>query len=154
MRLLFLSVYVTCCSLVSPIRAFSLSPRWGRVSAARLAAATGENASDEEPPSLLIGNALNDELSKFTSKYPTSESDYLAAARRRAEERRESTNSQSSDDDWKEMAKAKQAEGTVLDDWEQSLVEAGNADSQILIPIVLSEDSDDGEEPEPKLLLF
>jgi hypothetical protein len=154
MRLLFLSVHIACCSLLSPANAFSPSPRWGWVSLTRLAAETGENASDEEPPSLLIGSALNNELAKFKSKYPTSESDYLAAARRRAEERCESTNSKSSDDDWKEMAKAKQAEGVVLDDWEQSLVEAGNADSQILIPIVLSDDSDDGEEPEPKLLLF
>ena len=97
---------------------------------------------------------MDNELAKFKSKYPTSESDYLAAARKRAEERRESINSQSSDDDWKEMAKKKQAEGVVLDDWEQSLVEAGNADSQILIPIVLTDDVEDGDDPEPKLLLF
>jgi hypothetical protein len=109
---------------------------------------------DEETPKLVLGNDLDSEIAKMKSKYPTSESDYLAAARKRADERRESINSQSSDDDWKEMAKKKQAEGTTLDDWEQSLVEAGNADSQILIPIVLTEESDGGDDTQPKLLLF
>jgi hypothetical protein len=120
--------------------------------------ATGNNDSKEaeeeaDPPSLLVlGDAMNQELAKFRSKYPTSESDYLAAARRRSEEKPESINNMSDDGDWLAMSKAKQSEGIVLDDWEQSLVEAGNADSQILIPIVLTDDKEDGEEP--KLLLF
>ena len=113
-----------------------------------------QHVDNEENPTLLIGKALSDEMASFKSKYPTSESDYLAAARKRAEERRESVNSQSTDGDWKTMAQKKQAEGVVVDDWEQSLVEAGNEDSQILIPIAFTEEGEDGEEPEPKLLLF
>jgi hypothetical protein len=119
-----------------------------------IADATGSNESEEEPPPslLVLGDALNQELAKFSSKYPTSESDYLAAARKRSEQKPDSINNLSDDSDWLAMSKAKQSEGIVLDDWEQSLVEAGNADSQILIPIVVTDDKEDGEEP--KLLLF
>ncbi|KAI2497177.1 hypothetical protein MHU86_17325 [Fragilaria crotonensis] len=143
------------CALLSHTLSFSLFPyqrHWVR--SKPLHAEVDERSSDDDTPSLLLGNDLDNELAKFKSKYPTSESDYLAAARKRAEERRESINSQSSDDDWKEMAKKKQAAGVVLDDWEQSLFEAGNADSQILIPIVLTDEGEDGDDPEPKLLLF
>jgi hypothetical protein len=154
MRLLhhFLECALISCALsFSP---FSYRRHWAR-SITLLAEVDERSSNDDETPTLLLGNDLDNELAKFKSKYPTSESDYLAAARKRAEERRESINSQSSDDDWKEMAKKKQAEGVVLDDWEQSLVEAGNADSQILIPIVLTDEGEeDGDDPEPKLLLF
>lgn len=144
------------CSLVISALSFSIPAyrwHWERTTSLRGELSEG-TPDEEETPKLLLGNDLYSEIAKITSKYPTSESDYLAAARKRADERRESINSQSSDDDWKEMAKKKQAEGTTLDDWEQSLVEAGNADSQILIPIVLTEESDDGDDTQPKLLLF
>ena len=88
------------------------------------------------------------------SKYPTSEKDYLAAARQRAAEARESVNDLSTDNDWMDMAAKNRAAG--LDDWEHSLAEAGNADSQILIPVMETTTTTDGgdEPPEPKLLLF
>lgn len=118
-----------------------------------------ESSSSEDEPSLLIGSDLDAELSKFKSKYPTSEADYLAAARKRAESKLDSTNSKSTAEEWEAVAKQKKAEGiTIDDDWEKSLEEAGNADSQILIPVNLmaeeGEEGDDGEEPEQTLLLF
>jgi hypothetical protein len=49
---------------------------------------SSSESEEQEPPSLLIlGDAMKQELSKFRSKYPTSESDYLAAARKRSEEK-------------------------------------------------------------------
>ena len=105
----------------------------------------------EEEPSLVLGDSLNKELSKIKSKYPTSEADYLAAARARAQAKVQSTNSLSSDEDWQELQKRKPE---LVDDWEYSLEEAGNADSQILMPDLPEAGEDEGEGPEPKLLLF
>lgn len=111
------------------------------------------NAEDgEEEPSLLLGEDMESELNKFKSKYPTSESDFLAAARQRAQEKTESVTSGSTDDDWQDMAK-KNVGG--VDDWENALTEAGNADSQILIPVMPDEEGEEGEDPpEQQLLLF
>lgn len=78
--------------------------------------------------------------------------DFLAAARQRAAEKKESVNSLSKDEDWNIVAEKRKGE---VDDWENSLEEAGNADSQILLPDLGTEnDDEDGEEEEPKLLLF
>ena len=160
MRLFRLSV---ACALLVPAVAFSASPSprrgWVAAVSTRLHAAdeAAAAADEEEPaPTLIFGGALEDEMAAFKSKYPTSESDYLAAARQRAEEKRDSANSQSTDDDWQEMANLKKLEGLVEDDWEKSLEEAGNADSQILIPVMpdFGAGEDDEEPPEPKLLLF
>jgi len=64
---------------------------------------------------------------------------------------RASVNSAASDEEWQEMANVKSA-----DDWESSLQEEGNEESQILIPKIVSEENkNDGEEgEEPKLMLF
>mmetsp|Transcript_21142 Transcript_21142/g.31359 ORF Transcript_21142/g.31359 Transcript_21142/m.31359 type:complete len:164 (+) Transcript_21142:155-646(+) len=111
-----------------------------------------EQEKDEEP-TLLIGKDLDKELKQFKSKYPTSEADFLAAARKRADEKRESVNSLAKDEDWN--AVAEQRKDDKPDDWENALEEAGNVDSQILLPDLPTEDADeDGEEPEPQLLLF
>lgn len=112
-------------------------------------------ASGDAPKLVLDSQALQEAFKVETSRFPTSESDYLAAARKRAAEARESVNSMSSDEDWFQMASQKTQEmgGTIMDDWEASKAEAGNADSLILIPA--TPDIEDGEDPpEPKLLLF
>jgi hypothetical protein len=112
-------------------------------------------SDEDEPPKLVLDSqAIQEALKVEKSRFPTAESDYLAAARQRAAEARESVNSMSSDEDWFNMASQKTAEmGGTMDDWEASRAEAGNADSLILIPA--TPDMKEGEEPpEPKLLLF
>ena len=88
-------------------------------------------------------------MAQFKSKYPTAEADYLAAARKRAEMRMESVNNMSTDQDWMQVAeeKKKQMGGAVEDDWEASAKEAGNEDSQILIPVDISASGEGDDEP-------
>lgn len=100
----------------------------------------------EEHQGLYLGDDVEDQMKTLQSKFPTSEADYLAAARKRAQEARASINNEATDQDWQEMATS-----TGGDDWESSMAEAGNAESQILIP--KSMPFDDGEEEEPTLLL-
>ena len=110
------------------------------------------NSNDDTPKLVLDMTTIQQVLQLEKSKYPTSEKDYLAAARQRAAEARESVNDLSTDDDWMDMAAKNRAAG--LDDWEHSLAEAGNADSQILIPVMETNVKEGEEPPEPKLLLF
>ena len=113
---------------------------------------------DEEEPQGLVLDGLDQQMRQMSSKYGFTESDFLAAARKRAEERVESVNSMSTDEDWQKIAEAKKKEQGDIDDWENSLKEAGNTDSQILMftdPPPGGEDGEDGDSgEEPKLLLF
>jgi hypothetical protein len=108
-----------------------------------------ENDKEEEPKLVLDG--MENEMNRLKSKFPTSEVDFLAAARKRAQEARESINDSASEEDWLDIASQKQSALQTKDDWEASLNEAGNEESQILIPI---EWSSDGEDEEPNLLLL
>merc|ERR1712071_714872 len=114
--------------------------------------------SEGEDPELITNN-FDENLASLSKQLPTSAADYLAAARKRAEEKRESVNSASSDDDWIKLAEQKKKNGSTgnEDGWEASLQDAGNAESQILIPMDVAaktKDNEDDEEEEPKLLLF
>lgn len=102
----------------------------------------------------LVLDGLDQELSKMSSKYGFTESDYLAAARRRAELKVESTNSLATDEEWQQVALEKKQQMGEIDDWENAAKEAGNTDSQILMFTEAPADGDDDEEGEPKLLLF
>jgi hypothetical protein len=118
--------------------------------------AAAPSDSDEVSPSLVLGDGLGTEMAKLRSKYPTSEADYLAAARARNAAKQAST-SHGDEKSWKQLAEEKKRSGELEDDaWEASRQEAGNADSQILIPMMdKDEDGDDSENPEePKLLLW
>ena len=119
------------------------------------AAASDRNDEAAVPPSLVLGDGLGDEMAKLRSKYPTSEVDYLAAARARNAAKQASA-SHGDEKSWKQLADEKRKAGELEDNaWEASRQEAGNADSQILIPMMDSDDSDDSENPEePKLLLW
>lgn len=113
-----------------------------------------ENENNTEKSLLIGGDAIQQQMAQLRSKYPTSESAFLAAARARNAAKPESVNSQANDDDWKTVAaeqRTKYGDGTV-DDWENSAAEAGSIESQILIPQIPSEDDEENEEP--KLLLF
>jgi hypothetical protein len=119
---------------------------------------------------LVLGDGLGDEMAKLRSKYPTSEADYLAAARARNAAKQASTSHNDNDEtSWQQLADEKRKEAGAAggdfekDAWEASRLEAGNADSQILIPMMDPEggkgssggSSDDSENPEePKLLLW
>jgi hypothetical protein len=106
----------------------------------------------------LILSDIDSQMARLRSKYPTSEADYLAAARERNTAKAGSVNEGATDSDWHQAAaEARQRQGTI-DDWENAVGEAGNVDSQILIPTDMIPgdgspgDSDDPQEP--KLLLF
>lgn len=103
----------------------------------------------------LVLDGLDKEMNQYRSEFAFSEADFLAAARKRAEERKESSNSGASDKDWQAMADEKAEQFGQIDDWENSMKEAGNTDSQILMftdPPADGEDEDGGSDP--KLLLF
>lgn len=149
---------------VSSFRILSVETRQHQPHAYRTSSLlfSSENDSPEEapPPSLILdSDAVNQQMGQLKSKYPTAEADYLAAARKRAEEKTASVNDMSTDEEWFEANKKKSLIGDGMEDeWERSLEEAGNADSQILIPMSSAvdgegDDSDDGSGPEPTLLI-
>jgi hypothetical protein len=109
---------------------------------------------DDEPEPNLVLTDIERQMALLRSKYPTGESDYLAAARARSQAKMASTERQATDDDWKSIAAAKKETGAVSDGWEESLVDAGNAESQVLIPMSDIVVEDGGDSDEPKLLLF
>ena len=120
-----------------------------------------DNSNEEPPPPSLIldADAVNQQMGQLKSKYPTAEADYLAAARKRAAEKTASVNDMSTDEEWFEANEKKSLIGDGMEDaWEKSLEEAGNADSQILIPINTidgegGDDDDNSNGPEPTLLI-
>jgi hypothetical protein len=112
------------------------------------------NPPPTAPKLVLSAEEIQKQLSQLKSKYPTSEADFLAAARARAAAKPASVQRSATDEDWQQIAREKKAQMGELDDWENSAKEAGNADSQILIPLEMQNDGD-GEDPdEPKLMLF
>ena len=121
---------------------------------------SGDDGDDEEPPKELVLDNIEGQMAQLRSKYPTSEADYLAAARARNAAKVQSTTRSASDEDWMKakQAAAEKAGGAIKDDWDNSLKDAGNADSQILIPIELTEgeggDGDGEGGDDPKLMLF
>ena len=131
--------------------AFSLitQPCGARLVASRLGMTDGNESAEE----LVLGDAAKAELAKIKSKYPTSEADYLAAARARSAAKMKSTERQATDEELQKLAAEKRAQMGDIDEWEESAKEAGNADSQILIPMA-SEESDGKDSDEPKLMLF
>lgn len=116
----------------------------------------GSIDSDKDQADGLILDGLDQEMGKMASKFSFSESDFLAAARKRAEERVQSKNASAGDSDWQTLAEEKKTEYGEIDDWDNSMKEAGNQDSQILMSTDPTADGGDdgGEDAEPKLLLF
>lgn len=98
---------------------------------------------------LLSQEEIAQKMNQLRSKYPTSEADYLAAARARNEAKLASTARSATEDDWKRVASEKKQLYGEQDDWEESAKEAGNIDSQILLPMM----DEEGEGGEPTLLL-
>lgn len=119
----------------------------------------GDDEHDNEPSLILGGDEMQQQMQQLRSKYPTSEADYLAAARARAKTKPPSQSIQATTEDFAKVAEEKKKqlgiENFDQSDWEESAKEAGNADSQILLPQLPDEgDDEDGNPPqEPTLLL-
>ena len=113
------------------------------------------NNQEEDPPSLILGHdQVQAEMQQYRSKYPTSEADYLAAARQRAKNRPASQAIAATQQDFERVKQEKQEQyGELIDDWEASASEAGNLDSQILLPQLPDDHDDDEGGAEPTLLL-
>lgn len=115
-----------------------------------------EQPPDDEPSLILGGEEMEAQMQQLRSKYPTSEADYLAAARARARAKPASREIAATQADFEKVAEEKKQQGLLDDadsDWEASAKEAGNTDSQILLPQLPDDDDDDGVGPEPTLLL-
>jgi hypothetical protein len=112
-----------------------------------------EVPEDDDAPKLVLSvSEVHAQMSKFQTKYPTAEADYLSAARARNSAKQASSERTATDADWRQIAAEKKQAVGEIDDWDNSLSEAGNVDSQILIPLA-SNIGEDGED-EPKLMLF
>lgn len=129
----------------------------------RFASTTDEqdssNDNDNETIKLVLNeNEIQQQMRQIKTKYPTSESDYLAASKKRAAMKVDSVINTASDDDWKRISnEKKQYSANPDDDWESSLKDSNNSDNQILLFTENKDDDDDGDtdsSSEPKLLLF
>lgn len=112
---------------------------------------------DQEPnkDELVLGEAVDQQMAQLRSKYPTSEADYLAAARARAAAKTQSVESSAASDvEWQRLADEKRKAVGEIDDWENAKAEAGNVDSQILLPDLPAEEGEGEDGEDPKLLLF
>lgn len=111
------------------------------------------DSSNEDPGLILDG--LDKEMKQVSSTNSFGEIDFLALAKKRAQERPESRNASAGEADWKELADEKKNQFGEIDDWENSMKEAGNVDSQILMfTTPTTEEGGDDNDDEPKLLLF
>jgi hypothetical protein len=108
-----------------------------------------DDGNGEQRRLLLSQEEIAQKMNQLRSKYPTSEADYLAAARARNEAKLASAERQATEDDWMRVAREKKEMYGDQDDWEASAKEAGNIDSQILLPML----DEEGEGGEPTLLL-
>jgi len=112
----------------------------------------------EEEPRLVLGDMEKEMQSVRSSSgvdFDFGAIDYLANARARAAAQVDSNNNVAGDEDWTNLAEEKKEQYGEIDDWENSLKEAGNADSQILMFTEPPADGEDGEgDDEPKLLLL
>ena len=141
--------------VISVATAFSIQknpPAFVQRSTHRLSKEEANDEEEEEPK--LVLDDVEGQMAKLKSKYPTSEVDYLAAARARNAQKQQSSDRAASDKDWQDIAEQKKQQMGEIDDWESSKKEAGNVDSQILIPFEQSGEDDDEDSDEPKLLLF
>ena len=147
MRAAIISLFPTLSSC------FVVGPKISYSSPLVLASSSDDPQNAEEG---LVLKGLDQEMSKVSSKYSVTESDYLAAAKKRAEMRVVSSNAGATDEEWQKVASEKKEQLGEIDDWENAVKEAGNTDSQILMftdPSAESND-EDGEGGGPKLLLF
>ncbi len=116
------------------------------------------SSPDDEEPKLVLGDMESEMQSVRKSSgdaFDFGGIDFLANAKARAAAKVESNNNVAADEQWEQLAAEKKEQYGEIDDWENSQKEAGNMDSQILMfSEPPAEGDEDGEEEEPKLLLF
>jgi hypothetical protein len=143
------AIALVCLCLLEASTGFTIAPR----SVVRRGAVLSSSTEDDDQPRRLVlsQEEMQQQMANLRSKYPTAEADYLAAARARSAAKMASQDRKATEEDWNGLAQEKQKAFGETDAWEESKKEAGNMDSQILIPMM---DDEDGGEDEPKLLLF
>eukprot|EP00531_Pseudo-nitzschia_arenysensis_P021334 CAMPEP_0116148588 /NCGR_PEP_ID=MMETSP0329-20121206/18457_1 /TAXON_ID=697910 /ORGANISM="Pseudo-nitzschia arenysensis, Strain B593" /LENGTH=118 /DNA_ID=CAMNT_0003644771 /DNA_START=187 /DNA_END=543 /DNA_ORIENTATION=+ len=116
------------------------------------------SSPEDEEPKLVLGDIQSEMQSvRKTSgdDFDFGGIDFLANAKARAKAKIESNNNVAGDEKWEQLAAEKKEQFGEIDDWENSQKEAGNMDSKILMfSDPPAEGDEDGEEEEPKLLLF
>lgn len=120
-----------------------------------LAAQESSEESSEGDSEGLVLDGLDQQMKTVAaSDIDFGQIDFLAAARKRAEEKTASRNAGAGEEEWKNLAAEKKAQFGEIDDWENSMKEAGNMDSQILMFTDPPADDEGEDAEEPKLLLF
>lgn len=117
------------------------------------------DAGDEEPKLVLgdIASEMQNVRKDSGADFDFGGIDFLANAKARAKAKVESNNNVAGDEAWQQLAEEKKEQYGEIDDWENSMKEAGNMDSQILMFSEAPSDGEEGEggdDDEPKLLLF
>ena len=116
------------------------------------------SSPEDEEPKLVLGDIQSEMQSVRKSSgddFDFGGIDFLANAKARAKAKIESNNNVAGDEQWEQLAAEKKDQFGEIDDWENSQKEAGNMDSKILMfSDPPAEGDEDGEEEEPKLLLF
>ena len=145
-------------AVADSVSAFSLQGANGK-SYSTMSMSSSPEAGEEEPK-LVLGN-MESEMQNVRkdsgADFDFGGIDFLANAKARAAAKVESNNNVAGDEAWQQLAEEKKEQYGEIDDWENSMKEAGNMDSQILMFSEApsdGEDGEDGEDDEPKLLLF
>ena len=146
-------------AVADSVSAFSLQGANGK-SYSTMSMSSSPEAGEEEPK-LVLGN-MESEMQNVRkdsgADFDFGGIDFLANAKARAAAKVESNNNVAGDEAWQQLAEEKKEQYGEIDDWENSMKEAGNMDSQILMFSEAPSDGEDGEEDgeddEPKLLLF
>lgn len=144
-------------ALADSVSAFSLQGAKGSMTP--LSMSSSPEAGEEEPKLVLgdIQSEMQNVRKDSGADFDFGGIDFLANAKARAKAKVESNNNVAGDEAWQQLAEEKKEQYGEIDDWENSMKEAGNMDSQILMFSEApsdGEDGEDGEDDEPKLLLF
>ena len=144
-------------ALADSVSAFSLQGTKGSTTPLRMS--SSPEAGEEEPKLVLgdIQSEMQNVRKDSGAGFDFGGIDVLANAKARAKAKVESNNNVAGDEAWQQLAEEKKEQYGEIDDWENSMKEAGNMDSQILMFSEApsdGEDGEDGEDDEPKLLLF
>lgn len=151
-----LQTLIIAAGLAMPVSSFSLQG----ASSCKMSLQMSSSPDDEEPKLVLgdMNSAMQNVRKDSGDAFDFGGIDFLANAKARAAAKVESNNNVAGDEEWEKLAAEKKEQFGEIDDWENSMKEAGNMDSQILMfsdpPAEGGEEGKEGEDDEPKLLLF
>mmetsp|Transcript_17846 Transcript_17846/g.40807 ORF Transcript_17846/g.40807 Transcript_17846/m.40807 type:complete len:162 (+) Transcript_17846:152-637(+) len=151
---------VIALGLTTAVSSFSLQGASGpRMYHTQIGMSSPDGNGEDEEPHLVLGDMeseMQDVRANSGMEFDFGAIDYLAAAKARAAAQVQSNNDVAGVEEWTALAEEKKEQFGEIDDWENSQKEAGNADSHILMftEPPSEEGEGDGEDDEPKLLLF